>query len=332
MNLSDKFKNSDNIAVVRTDRIGDMVLTLPLIRALKEYQPRFNVSVIAASYTEELLKNDYTDNYFFVDKHEGGINGIFRENNFDAVFFPMPKFNESAAGYLSKIPIRIGTAFRAYSFFFNHRIHDHRKISEYHEAEYNLRMAESICGMKFTLKAVQPSSEPELLLKMKTLTNELKECNSNKLIVFHPSSRASSKDLPVSTLINTIKALSSISNIKICITGSKDDSELCKHIESSCKGIINLCGRFDLAEMIAFIKNIDLLLANSTGILHIASVCEIPVIGFYPNTAHISAKRWGPIGKNKTIITPDNTVNSMKDDMSDIKVETIIRAISSFIG
>jgi ADP-heptose:LPS heptosyltransferase len=51
-----KFENAQNIAVVRTDKLGDMVLTLPLVKAIKSNFPDKAVSVIAQSYSSPCSK------------------------------------------------------------------------------------------------------------------------------------------------------------------------------------------------------------------------------------------------------------------------------------
>ena len=52
----EKLRNSRSIAVVRTDKLGDMVLTLPMVNALKEFCPNSHIDFIASSYTEVLLR------------------------------------------------------------------------------------------------------------------------------------------------------------------------------------------------------------------------------------------------------------------------------------
>ena len=60
--------------------------------------------------------------------------------NFDVVmlFYPRPEL--AFALWLAKIPLRIGTGFRWYSFLLNKRIYEHRKDCRKHEAEYNLSL------------------------------------------------------------------------------------------------------------------------------------------------------------------------------------------------
>lgn len=329
MKIIDKFNNSKNIAIVRTDRLGDMVLTLPLAKALNSYNHSFQITMIASSYTKPLLNNSEIANYFFVDEYQGGINKIFSDNKFDAVFFPMPNFNEVLAAFLSKIPIRIGSAYRFYSFMFNHKVHDRRKISKYHEAEYNVRMLSSITNKEHSVDLVPPKINEEMNAQLVKFLNELKNNQNQKIIAFHPGSRGSARDLSVSTIIEVVNKLSNRSEkIKIILTGSEADLQICSLIAKECPNAVNLCAKFTLDEMISLFRNIDLLLANSTGVLHIAASLGTAVIGFFPNTPHLSAKRWGPYSSNSIVISPppDSKIE-FNDDMNSINPDKIIDSI-----
>ena len=57
-------------------------------------------------------------------------------------------------------------------------------------------------------------------------------------------------------------------------------------------------------EFIALLNNTDLLLANSTGPIHIAAALGKYVIGFYPKIVACSPKRWGPYTDKKVIFSP----------------------------
>ena len=73
---------------------------------------------------------------------------------------------------------------------------------------------------------------------------------------------------------------------------------------------INLAGKFDLSQLIAVINKSDLLIANSTGPIHIAAALGKNVIGFYPKIAACSPNRWGPYTNKKNIFMPEITCSN----------------------
>ena len=183
------FNKAKSIAVVRTDRLGDMVLTLPLCKALKELYPEKKLAMIARSYTRTLLENcpvlDYT---FYIDENINGIKDIFRDNKFDAVFYPRPRFDECFAGFRAGIPLRIGSAYRLYSVFMNHRVKDHRKTAEYHETEYNVRLLSSVIGQQCMTSLVKPYVDPDALDSINGILNQYGIKKGSPYMVIHPGS------------------------------------------------------------------------------------------------------------------------------------------------
>ena len=112
----------------------------------------------------------------------------------------------------------------------------------------------------------------------------------------------------------------------VVITGTPEESSLCNAVSQNCSNSINLCGIFDLKQLIAIISNAKLLLVNSTGVLHIAAALDVPVLGLYPNSPHISAKRWGPYSKMSRIVSPPiSNDKKLRDNMDLISVEEVVK-------
>lgn len=325
--------DSKRIAVVRTDRLGDMILTLPMCLALKRLLPGSNITMIANSYTAPLLeKSPAIDDALFADKYKDGIKEIFKGNDFDTVYFPRPRFNEAFAAYLAGVRNRIGTAFRIYSFLFNFKIKGHRKVSEYHEAEYNTRMVESSLGMKVKTELVSPYVDPYLRIKMEDLANELGLDPGRKNIIIHPGSGGSARDYPVEKFAKTAKLLSDKNKYNIIITGSEDEKSSALTIKNICPNCYDLSGKLSLSELIAFLSFCNALVANSTGVLHIAASLGLPVVGLYPNTSYISEKRWGPYTNDSIVLNPPKNDIRNFDNMKKIAELDIVDAVEELLN
>jgi ADP-heptose:LPS heptosyltransferase len=94
-----------------------------------------------------------------------------------------------------------------------------------------------------------------------------------------------------------------LKNVTIVITGSKNESELCREFEVS-ETVINLSGQLDLSLLKALINKANIFISNSTGPMHIAAALGVYVIGFFPKILSCSQKRWGPYTEKKTIFLP----------------------------
>jgi ADP-heptose:LPS heptosyltransferase len=79
--------------------------------------------------------------------------------------------------------------------------------------------------------------------------------------------------------------------------------------------------------MIDLLADADLLLANSTGVLHIASAVGTAVVGFYPSTPSMSPRRWGPYTQNAIVLE-----SGPGDDMRTISVDDAVAAACRLVG
>jgi ADP-heptose:LPS heptosyltransferase len=322
---------AESIAIVRTDKIGDMMLTLPMVNAIRSINPSAKISIIASNYTKSLLKNiSEIDQALYIEDFAGGVDELFENNQFDVAFFPRPKYEETRAASKAGVPLRVGSAFRIYSIFYNHRVRDHRKKGTHHEAEYNCRQIASVVGQEVETKLIHPQVQKETIeaLKEKLAAYDINE----KYMIIHPGSGGSAYDWSAENFGKAAEIISRKHGLIPVISGIDSEMELCKKVQDECPAAINLCGQLTLDEAIALISGASLFTSNSTGVLHIAASFDVPVLGLYPNTSHISARRWGPRNGRSAVVSPPNTEDKSKcDDMSLIEVSSVVAAAGELL-
>jgi heptosyltransferase-3 len=305
-------KPHQKILIVRTDRIGDVVLSIPLAEIVKKKYPDSKVTYFIRQYTRELLDgNSFIDDVIIAGEADGDI--LFKENlkkikarNFDTCIIVNPTFKITLMMFLAGIKNRIGTGYRWYSVLFNNKVYEHRKYGDKHELEYNINLLSKLGiyvkdiskEIKFNLQIDENSSE-----KISSILSSRGFKTGNKIIIVHPGSGGSSVDLPKEKLIELTRMLNSLENVSIIITGSKSESELCKEFEIN-NLVINLSGQLDLSSLKALINKASIFISNSTGPMHIAAALGVHVIGFFPKILACSQKRWGPYTEKKTIYVP----------------------------
>ena len=72
---------------------------------------------------------------------------------------------------------------------------------------------------------------------------------------------------------------------------------------SSSSGLVDAVGKWDLSELLAELGHVDVVVASSTGPLHMASALGTPVVGLYRDEAPFWAARWAPLGKAHVLAT-----------------------------
>ncbi len=300
-----------NILIVRTDRIGDVVLTLPLASIIKKHFPNSEITFLLRDYTKSLAANNpYIDDIITLKTENGKLkvaeNIKQLKNKFDTCIVAFPTFTLALILFLSRIKTRIGTGYRWYSFLFNKKIYEHRKFGERHELEYNVRLLQQI-GIEENVNEenvefnLQPANKN--IQKIKNEFEKIGIDSSKKIIIVHPGSGGSAVDLPVSKLKNLVGRMACELECEILITGSENEKELCNLLVVNEK-TKNVAGKFNLDELTALIDRSDLLIANSTGPIHIGAALGKNIIGFYPKVAACSPKRWGPYTNKKIIFSP----------------------------
>lgn len=302
-------KDIKKIAIIRTDKIGDVVLTLPLIKAIKSFLPNSTVDFIAQDYTLPLVKfNKYLDNVFSIPTKLKEKYLFFKNSNYDVIITVKPEFDIALAAFLAKIPIRIGTAYRFYSFLFNHKIYHHRKDAIKNELEYNFDLlapfgydsTPNFDNIDYGLQIPQ-----DLVNHIKH--NILSKTNYNpdfKNIIIHPGSGKSSLDLPIEKFKLLTEKLSNLPNTNIIVTGNHNEKPICDAISQLTT--INLADKLNLEEFIALCSISDIFISNSTGPIHIAAALGKWTVGFYPLVKECSITRWGPYTKKRFLFTPNN--------------------------
>ena len=301
------------ILLVRTDRIGDTLLTLPVVKPIKERWPDCKIDFLARTYTHPILKNVKEIGQILNYDPEGVHRGIrghqllateIQQQNYEAAILFYPRFGLTSALWWAGIPRRIGTSHRWYSFLLTDRVHQSRKECLKHEAEYNLDLLEPLIQDL-------PSKIPQFRLaipeKTKRELQEILTANDilGKYIVVHPGNGDSAPNLSLDQYRTIIQQIS-LSGIRVVLTGVNSEKEYNESLKSdlSTNNIKDLTGTLNLEQMIALLSEACGLITTSTGPAHIASSVGTPVATFYCPAIPHTPDRWGPLENLERVITP----------------------------
>ncbi|MHB1050812.1 MAG: glycosyltransferase family 9 protein [Bacteroidota bacterium] len=296
------------ILLIRTDRIGDVVLSLPMLPVLKKNFPAAEISVMVRNYTRDIVarhscvaeiirweQNGERSVSFYVD--------LLKQKRFDIVIIPYPRFLLALIVFLARIPVRVGTGYRWYSFLFNAKVYEHRKDALRHEAEYNLNLLKAI--------GIEDTGTPEFELPIpddvqKKIDAQLAADAVGRFAVLHPGSGGSARDWPAENFAGLGDALHSEEKLTVILTGGAHEQAVTSAVIKKMKSApLDYTGKFSLQELGALYKRAVLFVSNSTGPLHIASAVGTPVVAFYPPIVQCSAVRWGPYTQRKRVFTAD---------------------------
>ena len=317
------------IIISRTDNLGDVILTLPMAGILKQEMPGCYIIFLGKAYTRPLIDAcKFVDQFLDVENlssipvRQAGSISSFIALKADVILHVFPVKEIQKLAKLAKIPVRIGTSHRWYSWIYcNKLIHYSRRKSNLHEAQLNLKLLEPLGIRKEFLLSEIPSFYG-LTKLASSRVDELTSSSAHQLIsssvsesggqrsvfnlILHPKSKGSAREWGLDNFSKLIGLLPE-DKFRIFVTGTKEEGALMKDfLYQHLNRVNDMTGKLSLSELLVFINSCDGLVAASTGPLHIAAALGKRAIGIYAPMRPIFPERWAPLGKNATYLVLDS--------------------------
>lgn len=337
--IKQQFKN---ILIVRTDRLGDIVLTTPAIKALREAYPQARITLLVSPSTLEVIKdNPYLDE-IRVDDRQGKHKGLFgfckligelRSRKFDLVIVYHTKKRTNLFCFLAGIPYRIGYKNNKFGSLLNWPLKDERHLGNKHESEYCLDVLRAM-GIEIKTKEFYVSLDP----KSEAWVDEF--CRRNNLnqgqrfIAIHIGSSDPARRWPTYRYAELIDKLAADPINRFVIVGdpslAADGNDIIKRSKTS---IISTIGQTNLSQLVSLINRCDLLISNDSGPVHLASGLYRPVVSIFTrNQPGINPTRWGPLGPKTAVVAvpEDSSISFAKSRKMDTQFLELIEAQQVF--
>lgn len=293
------------ILISRPDRIGDVVLSTPIPRAIKKQFPGSFVAILLKEYTRDIyLNNPYVDAIITADDLFGG-NVSFRDKvkeirkykfTHSLALLPNQKINYLL--FFAGIRNRIGEGTRLYQYItFTRSVSRNNYNPLRHEADYCMDLARKIGVQTNDLASEIFLSGEE---KKEALHNREQFLSGKKyLIGIHTSSGNSAPNIPAEKYRALALRLSENKDYAIAITDNIIPEEL-KDIQGVVYPNINLPLRESLKRFAA----LDCLVSASTGPMHLCAGLKVKTVSLFCPLTACSPILWGPQGNEGKIILP----------------------------
>jgi len=337
------------IVLVRTDRLGDVVLTTPAISAVRSAYPDAHIAMIVRPYTELVVReNPYLDECIVYDKDKKDKSVIsslrfameLKKKNFDVAIIFHPTNRMHIITYLAKIPRRIGYD-RKFPFLLTDRVPDTKHEGKKHERDYNFDLLGRI-GVTSAQRQlyIPPNADAErftddILSKNNISPNE-------RIVAMHPGASCPSKIWPSERFAKLADRIISAYRVKVLIIGGDDRRDI--FCVNSVKKFMQehavfIAGGLNVLQLSALLKRACLFISNDSGPVHVATAMQTPVIAIFGrNQPGLSPKRWGPLGPNDVVLHKDvgcrgaclaHNCNKGFDCLSAISVDDVLSAIKA---
>lgn len=280
------------ILVFRMGAIGDVLMTTPAVRLLRERFPDARIDYLVGDWAKAVLKgNDEIDEIISFDdliifrKRLSGIHGLIRKvrkRRYDMCIILERDYRFNVLASLFRIPLRIGFDRFGEGFANNYNI-PYR--ADMYELEYNLKISEVIGGKVKSRKMRMTYSDEDAVF-----ADRLLKGIKGKLVgvapggAKNPGDEASIKRWPTDSYISLIKGLK---NSEVVLMGGPDDRDISDEITTKVRRrITDATGKASLQQTAALMSRCDVVVTHDSGPMHIAGAVCKSVVALFGPTPH----------------------------------------------
>ena len=266
--------------VIDTLRLGDVIMSTPILKAIKEKYPESRVSVLVRPTIGDILKgNPFIDEIMPYEKEMDItrlIRGLRKKKFYICINLCEGKLNSTI--YAAGIPVRIG-------YIQKHKYRDRFLLT------HPLRWTGDFKGMPALFaKLLEPLGIVETNTEL-TLYPDAEDINfvrrlipcshKNLKIIIHPGGRNLTRRWPYYREL--IPDINKKFDACIILTGDNNELQLVNNIIDGLDGIniVNLVGKTTLKQLVALCSIADIVIGNDTGILHLARAVKTPTITIF---------------------------------------------------
>ena len=328
------------ILVIRLDRLGDVVLSTPVVQRLREAYPDARIAMMVRPVCREVVEgNPFLNEVILYDKdgrHRGILSTVrfawgLRRFRFDTAVVVHPTHRSHWIPWLAGIPTRIGYD-RKSSWLLNRRVAHHKQEGARHEADYALELLQVL--------GLQPPASPrpfvplhaEAQRRVDQLLQHQGIGSSETLVAIHPSASCISKRWMPQRFGAVADRLMETQHSRIILIAGPDDAVHAHDVANAMRRQpLNLAGKLSIGELACLLKRCRLLISNDSGPVHIAAAVGTPVVTLFGRAqAGVNAARWRPLGPRHVVL--DKSGPSRFTSIDELTVDEVYAAATSVLA
>ncbi|MBU0683419.1 MAG: lipopolysaccharide heptosyltransferase II [Candidatus Omnitrophota bacterium] len=306
--------NPKKIVIMRTDRIGEVLLSTVVVDSIKTLYPSVEISFVTSEYSRQILENrcDISE-ILTVDtfsKDKWFLNALklactLRKRHFSGAIILNAHKLLHLAVFLAGIPVRVGYK-RKWGWLLNQAIEDKRNEGTKHEIEYAMDFMRLV-GFSGAVPVPSLISDKTSEEFVEGLLAEKKVQDKDTLIVLHPASSNPAKMWSKESYARLIKYLKVRLNCVVALIGSREEKNLVNDIVTKCEEeVIDFSGELNLKQLISLLKRAKLFIGNDSGPMHMAAALDVPVVAIFGRKIPgVSPGRWRPWGDKHIVFHKD---------------------------
>ncbi len=347
--MTGQIADVQRILVRSTNWVGDAVMSIPALEALRAQYPRAEIVLLSKPWVSELFWHHPAVNRQIIYKpsseHQGPrgfmkLVGEIKAEQFDAAVLFQNAFQAAWMAWLARIPLRIGYARDRRSFLLHDAIEPPLPAAYGHQANYYLQLL----FRSGLIAKPEPVEEIRIRLAEEEKAWALKKLDALGLggqrflvglapgAAFGPAKRW----LP-ERFAGLADRLIGALNADVLIFGSAAERPLAEEIAGAMKHTPTVvAGETSLRELLSLMAGCRLIVANDSGPMHLAAAMGIPLVAIFGST---DERATGPLGTRVRIVKKDVECSPCGRRvcpidfrcMAELTVEEVYRATLEFV-
>lgn len=314
---------------MRTDRIGDLVLSTPAIRAVRAAYPNGYVALMTQPATRPLVEGHPALNEVIPFDKDGahrtwsGTRQLARElraRRFDLALILHTTNRVVLLTWLAGIPRRVGYA-RRLGGLLTTRLPYAKRRGERHELEYTLDLVRAV-GIQAQDRTLEIASSPAGRGPVERWLASAGVGSQERLIVLHPGASCPSKRWPAARFAEVADRVAddhaarvaaaegsrtTCPSWRVAVIVGPGDARVAEEVRRLARApVLVPPAPFGLAELPWLLRRAAVLVSNDSGPVHVASAVGTPVVAIFGRWGGgLSPTRWGPTGPRSVALHHD---------------------------
>ncbi len=278
------------ILVIKLSAIGDVILSVPSLRALRLKFPDAWISVLVGRKSRALLRNcPYVNDVIAYEGSGNGISSVARmtkllsKEGFDTVVDLQNNRTSHLLSYLSGASIRVGHGSRRWSFLLSRRAQP--AGTDLAPLDHQLQVLQ-LLGIESIERRLELWTEKEDARKVNAFLESQWVSPSQVLVGINPGSslRWPTKQWPVENFAKLCDELAR-RNVRVVITGSELEAPLVEELMSLTRNKpVNAVGKTTIPELIALVRRCQVFVSSDSAPMHIAASSTVPLVALFGPT------------------------------------------------
>jgi heptosyltransferase-2 len=292
---------SPRVLVMRYRFLGDTVLAVPMLRALRQaLGPQAVIDVLVAPDSGDLLRDcPYINDLIFFGKGRADATKgfwpmakILRARRYDTVFVLKRSLSSAVLAWLTGARTRVGFNTEGRGLLLTHRV----PYAGGHEAERFLSV----------LPAAGLPASTDTRLELWWGQTEAEAANARLAgclgdpVALHLVPSNPGKQWPLARFIELAQRLVAEGH-SVHLVGGKADAQAAQTLKAAVEGpVYDHCGQTSLLETVALLAQMRRVIGADSGVLHLAAAVGVPVTALF---GPMDETMWRPLGPDVTVVT-----------------------------